>query len=152
MQGLGQLEVTEGVVETSTDVLGMRLDALVSKPGSNLISANYERAGTFGDCHGIPNMIAVPVGDEDEICINCTCFNHCGGVVVQERINEQLNAIYVEAKGGVSVPGNFERHVSLRNLSSESRASIDLSAVTCQSERLEPVDKGGQSDSRPDAP
>ena len=142
MHSLGQLEVTKGVVETSTDVLSMRLDALVSKPGSNLISANYERTGAFGNCHGVPNMIAVPVGDEDEIRINRICFDHCSGVVVQERIHEQLNAIYVEPKGGMSVPGNFERHVSLLNLSSESSASIDLSAVTCQSERSEPLKWG----------
>jgi hypothetical protein len=84
-------------------------------------------------------MIAVPVGDEDEIRINRICFDHRSGIVVQERIHEQLNTIYVEPKGGMSVPGNFEWHVSLLILVSESSASIDLSAVTCQSERSEPL-------------
>jgi hypothetical protein len=88
MQGLGQLEVTEGVVETSSDVLSVCLYAFVFKPGSNFKSAYYEGTGPFGDCHGIPNMIAMPVRDENEIRINRICFDNCNGVVVQERIYE----------------------------------------------------------------
>jgi hypothetical protein len=105
MQSLGQLEVTEGVVETSSYVLSMRLDALVLEPGSNFKSAYYEGTGSFGDCHGIPNMIAMPVRDEDEIRINRICLDDCNGIIVQERIYEQLNAIYIESKGGMSIPG-----------------------------------------------
>ena len=35
MQSVGQLEITEGVVETSSDMLSMRLNAIVLEPRSN---------------------------------------------------------------------------------------------------------------------
>ena len=50
-------------------------------------------------------MIAMSVGDEDEIRFNSISFNYPSGIVVQERIHEKLYAIYVKPKGGVSVPG-----------------------------------------------
>jgi len=68
MVGDGQFEITEGVLETTADVLGVGAGHTLSlEPVANLEVGNYQGPCAFSDGDRIADVIAVTVGDQDVV-------------------------------------------------------------------------------------
>jgi hypothetical protein len=93
MERKRQLEITEGVVEATTNVLAMGFDTLILKPEGDFEITDHTGLGAFGNLNRIADVITVTVRDQNEVCFyifRCGCG---GGVIGEEWIDENFFVI-----------------------------------------------------------
>ena len=124
VQGQGQLEPAEGVRVAAADVLGVRPDPVGLQPIADFEVGDDQGPGALGDGQGVAQVVAVPVGDQDEIGGGQGRRQRGGGVAFQEGVDEDLVGAGLQAEGGVSEPG----HSHGRLLSSDQRRAASLAS------------------------
>ena len=94
----GQLEVAEGVVVGSADVLRVYLlDPLGLQPVADLEVGDHSGARTLRELDGVADVIAVAMGNEDVIhLVEVGCRVRRRGVSREEGIDEDEKAVDLE--------------------------------------------------------
>jgi len=108
-----ELEIAEGMVVPTAQVLRVRLRALRLGPVADFKIADDRRPRAFGDGDGVRDVVAVAVRDQNEIGLRLLGGDGGGGVPGEERINQQLLSARFHQTGAVAVPGVFEGHTDL---------------------------------------
>ena len=107
----GQLEVTEGMVKPTADVLGMGAGhTLDLEPVADFKVGDDHGPGALGDLDRVANVIAVAVGDQDVVCFDYIGWDGSKGVVGEEWVYQDLCASDVQSENSVSVPRQFDGH------------------------------------------
>jgi len=89
MQRRRQLEVTKRVVVATANMLGVGLDALVAQPGADLGVADAEGIRALGNGHGVTDVVAVTVRDEDVVRVNLLRLERGCRITAEVRVDHQ---------------------------------------------------------------
>jgi hypothetical protein len=117
VNGVRQLEIAERVLEPASDVLGMcRRDALASEPVRYFEIADDPGSRSLGDGHGIADVVAVAVTDQNEIGFDIVRAGFSRRIAREKGIDQDFMAAGLQTECRVAVPGQFCHRCLLINI------------------------------------
>jgi len=116
--GDGQFHPAEIKIMTSADVHRMRFTPFLLAKASQLIRSNHRGIISFGDFFRVPEMVIVPVGEQNVITLQFFGFDSCHPVAGDEGVNQKFVFICLYQKAGVAVKGQFNQKTSFSSIHS----------------------------------
>ena len=103
VDGLKELGGAEGHGDRTPQVAHLDLDACGAEHPLRQVHRTADGgSGALGDVHRVADMVAVPVGDKDEIRLHLIGSSGCQGIARQEGIRQHLAGAVMQQKTGMA--------------------------------------------------
>ena len=108
--GNGQLDPAKREIPPPSDMQPMGCQPLIASIGGYLMVTDDGSPSPMGDAHGIAQVIAMGVGDQDVIRLHLVSAGCSQGIACQEGINQHGRSSALDTETGVSVISEFYWH------------------------------------------